>query len=134
MSQGNQALRVALAAVEQLPVNLQRQLAEQVLRAVAADEVLIIPLQRLSPAENTRLHELMDKNNDMRLTKMERQELEQLGARVDEIMLENSRLLARFARPELFDEAGNPIKRQFRAALKASTAKQNRTQRKATQR
>jgi hypothetical protein len=131
MSQRNQALKVALAAVEQLPVNLQRQLAEQVLQTVAADEVLVVPLQRLTPAENTRLHELMDKNNDGLLTKAERQELEQLGAKVDGIMLENSKLLAFIARPELFDEAGNPIKRRLRAAVKASAAKQNGKRRKA---
>ena len=125
MPQGNQALKVALAAVEQLPVNLQRQLAEQVLSAVASDEVLIVHLQRLAPAENARLQELMDKNNDGLLTKPERQELEQLGAKVDEMMLENSKLLARVTQPELFGKKGKPIKRLIQAALKSDAAKRH---------
>ena len=124
MPQGNQALKVALTAIEQLPVNLQRQLAEQVLSAMASDELLIVHLQRLSPAENARMHELMDKNNDGLLTKSEQIELERLGLKVDEMMLEKAKLLARVRRPELFDENGNPIEQSFRTALKTSAARE----------
>lgn len=134
MSQRNQALKVALAAVEQLPANLQRQLAEEVLQNVAAEDVLVIPLQRLAPAENDRLQELMDKNNDGLLTKAERQELEQLVAKVDQIMLENSRLLAFIKRPDLFDDNGNLVRRRLHAAAKAVAVKQNGERRKAKQR
>lgn len=134
MPNGNQALKVALAAVEQLPINLQRQLAEQVLLDVASDEVLIVHLRRLSPDENARLQALMDKNNDGLLTKSEQQELERLGAKVDELMLENSRLLARVKRPELFDENGDPIKRRIQNALKTSAAKRHGAKRKMAQR
>ncbi len=133
MAQSNQALRVALAAVEQLPVNLQRQLAEQVLSSVASDDLLIVRLKRLTPGEQSRLQELMDKNNDGFLTKSERAELERLGGKVDEMMLENSKLLARATRPDLFDESGEPIKQRVRAALKPP-AKQGNSKRKASQR
>ncbi|MGH9937093.1 MAG: hypothetical protein ACREAM_12650 [Blastocatellia bacterium] len=67
----------------------------------------------------------MDKNNEGLLTRAERLELEALGARVDEIMLENSKSLARATRPELFDEKGKPIKSRIRAALKSDSPKQN---------
>ncbi len=134
MTQRNQALRVALAAVEQLPVNLQRQLAEQVLLSVASDDLLIVRLQRLTPADQSRLQELMDKNNDGLLTKRERLELERLGTKVDKLMLNNSKLLALASRPELFDETGAPIKKHFQAALKSSETRQGGAKRKADQR
>lgn len=126
MAQSNQALKVALAAVEQLPANLQRQLAEQVLSTVASDDLLIVRLQRLTQEEESRLQTLMDKNNDGLLTKAERLELERLGKRVDEMMLRNSKLLALATRPDLFDESGSPIKERFRAALKSPIKKESR--------
>jgi len=126
MAQSNQALKVALAAVEQLPANLQRQLAEQVLSTVASDDLLIVRLQRLTQAEQSRLQTLMDKNNDGLLTRAERLELERLGKKADEIMLGNSKLLALATRPDLFDEDGSPIKERFRAALKSPIKKLNR--------
>ncbi len=109
MPKTNQALKVAMAAVEQLPRELQRRLAEQVLRTVASDELLIVPLKRLDAVDNERLQELMDKNNDGLLTKSERVELQRLGAVVDQMMLENAKSLARIVRPELFDENGQLI-------------------------
>ena len=125
MSQLNQALKVALAAVEQLPVKLQRQLAEQVLVSMAQGQMIIVYLKRLSPADQARLQELMDKNNEGLLTPAERLELEELGARVDKMMLENSKSLARATRPELFDQKGKPIKSRIRAALKSEAPKRN---------
>jgi len=133
MAQGNQALKVALAAVEQLPANLQRRLAEHVLSSVASDELLIVRLQRLTRDEQSRLQALMEKNNDGSLTKAERLELEKLGMKVDEMMLGNSRLIALATRPDLFDENGNPIKQRVRAALKSPAKKYSR-KRKAGQR
>jgi hypothetical protein len=59
----------------------------------------------------------MDKNNNDRLNRTERFELQRLGAEVDQIMLANSHGLAQALRPELFDERGRPIKRRFRQAL-----------------
>jgi hypothetical protein len=47
------------------------------------------------------------------------------------MMLENSKLLARVTRPELFDENGNPIKQRFRAALKGLASKRNGAKQKA---
>lgn len=60
----------------------------------------------------------MDKNNEGLITRAEYNELQKLVAEVDQIMLANSKTLARAVRPELFDEKGKPIKCRFQAALK----------------
>lgn len=130
MAQGNQALKVAMAAVEQLPREMQRQLAEQILRTVASDDLLILPLKRLTPAENERLQELMDKNNDGLLTKSERLELQRLAATVDQMMLENAKSFARIIRPELFDENGQLIEERAQEALKSESPKRHTQKRK----
>lgn len=133
MARTSQALKVAMAAVEQLPIKLQRQLAEQVLTTATTDELLIIPLKRLSHDENERLQELMDKNNDGLLTKNERLELDKLVAIVDEMMLENSKAFARAMRPELFDESGNLIEKRARLVMNSSTPKRRIQKRKGAQ-
>jgi len=126
MSQLNQALKVALAAAESLPPNLQRQLAERLLAANAQDERKVtIQLKQLSAAKQERLAELMDKNNEGLITPAEYDELQALVEEVDQIMLANSETLARAVRPELFDEQGKPIKRRFNAALKKPAAKRH---------
>lgn len=102
MAMNNQALKVALAAVEQLPVKLQRQLAEHVLLTTAEEDLVVVYFKQLSTADESRLQDLMDKNNDGQLTPAERAELKRLGAKADQIMLENSKALARASRPELF--------------------------------
>jgi hypothetical protein len=64
MSQTNQALEVALAAAQQLPLKLQRQLAERLMAATAPEEnTIAVYLHRLSPHKQARLADLMDKNN-----------------------------------------------------------------------
>ncbi len=134
MARTNQALKVAMAAVEQLPANLQRQLAEQVLTAVSTDELLVIPFKRLSQDDNERLQELMDKNNDGLLTRAERLELDKLVVIVDEMMLENSKSLARAMRPELFDENGDLIEKRARLTMGSATPKRRIQKRKVAQR
>jgi hypothetical protein len=121
MPQHNQALKVALAAAQQLPPNLQRQLAEQLIMTTLPDRsAVMVYLQRLSPREQARLTTLMDKHNEGRLSPPERKELQRLGTEVDEVLLANSSALARALRPELFDERGKPVKRRFRQALRTS--------------
>ena len=71
MKQNNQALKVALAAAQQLPPQLQRQLAEQLLTFAAPDRhTTLVYLQRLSPQKKSRLEKLMDKHNESRLTQI----------------------------------------------------------------
>lgn len=123
MPKHNQALKVAMAAVEQLPVQLQRQLAEEVLRTVASDDLLIVPLKRLNAADNERLQKLMDKNNDGALTSAERLELERLGTIVNKMMLENSKSFARALSPELFDENGQLIEERAQLVVKSESTK-----------
>ncbi|MBI3245265.1 MAG: hypothetical protein HYZ50_02020 [Deltaproteobacteria bacterium] len=119
MDQNHQALKVALAAVQQLPTKLQQQLAEQLLRELRPEKnTVVVSLQRLSQQKQVRLARLMDKHNDGRLSQAEQKELQQLGVEVDQGLLANSQALARALRPELFDERGRPLKRRFQHALK----------------
>jgi len=111
MTQSNQVLKVALAAARQLPLKLQRQLAERLIAATTPDEnTIVVCLQRLSPQKQARLAKLMDKNNEGRLSQAERLELKRLGAEVDQMLLANSQTLAHALRPELFDKRGRRIK------------------------
>jgi hypothetical protein len=122
MVQNHQALKIALAAVQQLPPKLQQQLAEQLLRELTPNEnTVVVALQRLSPRKQVRLAKLMDKHNDGRLSQAEQKELRQLGAEVDELLFTNSQTLARALRPELFDERGRLRKRRFQQALTDSS-------------
>jgi len=124
MVQNHQALKVALAAVQQLPTKLQRQLAEQLLRELTPDKnTVVVSLQRLSPQKQVRLARLMDKHNDGRLSQAEQKELQRLGVEVDQLLLANSQALARALRPELFDERGRPLKPRFRQMLKDSSCR-----------
>jgi hypothetical protein len=122
MTQSNQALKVALAAAQQLPPKLQKQLAEWLMRAAISDKnTVVVYLQRLSPHKQARLTKLMDKNTEGRLSQAEQLELQRLGAEVDQVLLANSHALARALRPELFDERGRPMKHRFRQALSESS-------------
>ena len=130
MPQTTQALKVALAAAQQLPPKLQRQLAEQLLLTTMPEKsTVMVYLQRLSLQKQTRLTKLMDKHNEGRLRQAERKELQQLGIEVDQALLANSSALARALRPELFDERGKPVKRRFRQALSASGVEPRESQR-----
>jgi hypothetical protein len=125
MNHNNAALKVALAAAEQLPRPLQRQLIERLVAASTPDEsTVVLYLQQLSPRKAARLGELMDKNNNGRLRRAEKSELKQLGLEVDRMLLANSYALARAIRPELFDARGRPVKPRFRqATAKPSSAR-----------
>jgi hypothetical protein len=122
INQTDQALRVAMAAVEQLPRKQQRQLTERLITTtVLQDNTTVLFLRRLSPQKQARLAELMDKNNNNRLNRKERLELQRLSSEVDQILLANSHALAQALRPELFDKRGRPIKSRFRQALNEPT-------------
>jgi hypothetical protein len=115
MNPTNQALKVALAAVKQLPPKLQKQLTERLISTSVGDEnIITVYLRRLSSQKQTRLAELMDKNNEGRLSRVEHLELKRLGSEIDQMLLANSHALARALRPELFDERGRLLKNRFR--------------------
>ena len=125
MVQNHQALKVALAAVQQLPTKLQQQLAEQLLRELTPDNnAVVVSLRRLSPQKQIRLARLMDKHNDGRLSQAEQKELQRLGVEVDQLLFSNSQALACALRPELFDERGRPLKSRFWQMLKDSSCRQ----------
>ncbi len=88
---------------------------------VLQENTTVVFLQRLSPQKQARLAELMDKNNNDRLNRKERLELQRLGSEVDQILLANSHALAQALRSELFDALGRPVKSRFRQALDAPT-------------
>lgn len=126
MAQPNEALRIALAAADRLPLKQRRQLAERLLGLTASKQNSItINLRRLPQSKQTRLAELMDKNSEGTLTASEGKELKALGNEVDETMLSNSITLARAARPELFDASGRLIKRRFRQAIGIASRRGN---------
>jgi len=63
MNQDNQALKVALAAAQELPPKLQRQLTERMMTAIKSEANLtVVYLERISPTKQRRLEKLMDKN------------------------------------------------------------------------
>jgi hypothetical protein len=118
MARPNQALKVAMAAVGQLPPRLQRQLAEEIIAAGRRDDqTTVIYLQRLPRSKRARLAALMDKRDKVRLSTAETIELKRLGSEVEQMLLANSHALAQALRPELFDQRGRPITRRFRQAL-----------------
>ena len=105
MTQNTQALKVALAAVQQLPLKLQHQLAERLMKTAMLDtHTTVLYLERLSPQKHARLAKLMDKNTEGQLSQAEKLELQRLGTEVNQMLLTNSHALTRALRPELFDE------------------------------
>ncbi|HXG91620.1 MAG TPA: hypothetical protein VNN73_04535 [Blastocatellia bacterium] len=114
-----QALEVALAAAQKLSRPAQHLLAERLLQGVARQShTIIVPLQQFDVTTQRRFQELMDRNNEGRLTQAERRELASLVRRYEEMMLANSQALARASRPELFDEAGRLVKSRLDQALR----------------
>jgi len=127
----DQALNVAMAAVEQLPRKHQKLLVERLIAATVLHEnTTVVYLRRLTPQKQARLAELMDKNNNRQLSRTEKLELNQLGAEVDQLLLENSRALAYALRPELFDQQGRPLKNRFRQAMNGSSVRHMKSSRK----
>ncbi len=134
MSRTNQAYQNALTAVEQLPAKLRIRLFEHVLTATEGDEnILFVGVRHPSAAMQSRLAELMDKNNEGQLTPFEQTELKQLVAESDEMALANARALARLLRPDLFDEKGRATKKRIKLALKSPPAKNHEPKQKARQ-
>ncbi len=110
MSQTNQALKAA----EQLSPKLRRQLALRLLAGGAVREKIVL-LHQLSAEKQERLGVLLEKNNEGELTPAERVHLKRLGAAADQIMLANSKALAKSLRPEVFDRQGRLVKKRLRS-------------------
>ncbi len=116
----DQALKVAMAAVGQLPPKHQRLLVERLVAAtVLRENTTVVYLRRLAPEKQARLAALMDKNDNHQLSRREKLELNRLGSEVDQMLLDNSQALASAQRPELYDKQGRPIKNRFRQAMAA---------------
>jgi len=119
MKQDNQALKVALAAAQELPPKLQRQLTVRMMTAIESEaNFTVVYLERLSPTKWRRLAKLMDRNNEGQLNRAEKLELKRFSAEVDRMLLANSHALVLALRPELFNEQGRPIKDRFKQALR----------------
>lgn len=120
-----------MAAVEQLPQRQQRELTKRLIATTVLNEnTTVLFLQRLSSQKQARLAKLMDKNNNNRLNRTERLELQRLASDVDQMLLANSHALAQALRPELFDTLGRPNKSRFRQALNAPTFRYENPNRK----
>jgi len=110
----NQALKVAMAAAEQLPPRLRRVLAQRLLSSSPTQDTTLILLHRLPAHSQARLALLVDKNSEGTLTAAERKELRSLSEKADRFMLRNSQALAQAVRPDLFNARGKPIQSRFR--------------------
>ena len=135
MAQPTEALRVALAAVERLPMRLRRQLAERLLASSETRQnTITVHLRRLPQNTQSRLATLLDKSSEDALTPAEQAELRALGNEADETMLSNSIALARASRPELFDASGLLIRKRFRHAVGIPSTSTRRSARENTRR
>jgi hypothetical protein len=127
----DQALKVAMAAVEQLPPKHQKLLVERLVTAtVLRENTTVVYLRRLAPEKQARLAELMDKNDNHQLSRREKLELNRLGSEVDQMLLDNSQALAYALRPELFDQQGRPIMSRLRQAVNRSSSRRAKPSRK----
>lgn len=105
-----EALEVALAAVQRLPRSARWALTERLFQQLTPrPHTRIVPLQQFDAVTQKRFQELMDRNNEGQLTPVERKELNSLVEQYEEIMLANSEALARVSYPEIFDETGRLI-------------------------
>lgn len=135
MSQTSQALTEAIAAVERLPLKLQRELAERLFAKTARERASVtVRLEQLPYEKQTRLAELLDKSNEGKLSRSEKTELKRLGSELDDMMCTNSVALARAVRPELFDAKGRPVKNRIRQAINTQSTQRAGTNPEKTQR
>jgi hypothetical protein len=124
MSQTNQALTEAIAAVERLPLKLQRELAERLFAKTARERAAVtVRLKQLPHEKQTRLSELLDKSNEGKLSRSEKTELKRLGSELDGVMFANSVALARAVRPELFDAKGRPQRARIHKAIETQSTR-----------
>lgn len=92
-----------LKRVQQLSLRAQRQLAEALLRSANDDEQsILVTMRRLHQDIQTRLQDLMERNNEGQLTPGEREELKALVGRYETILLFNTVALLQANCPELF--------------------------------
>jgi hypothetical protein len=125
-----QALEVALAAARKLSRPARRILAERLLRDTAVpSNTILVPLRQFDATTQKRFQELMDRNNEGRLTQAGRRELEELVSRYEQMMVTNSEALARASHPELFNQRGRLVKSRLNAFLRGRI-KENKHRRK----
>jgi len=126
-----QALEVALAAARKLSRPSRRMLAERLLRDAAVQpNTILVPLRQFDTTTQKRFQELMDRNNEGRLTRAERAELADLMRRYEEMMVANSEALARASHPELFDETGRLVKSRLDGVLRTKIKKEENGKKK----
>jgi hypothetical protein len=71
-----------------------------------------------SKSAEKRFQELMDRNNEGRLTPAEQRELHRFVKQDEEMMLANSETLLRASAPKLFDEAGRLAPSRLKNAIR----------------
>jgi hypothetical protein len=107
MSEGFASYQTILKQARQLPPRVRLQLAETLLRPTHGDEqVVLISMRRLQPEAQARFLELMDRHNEGKLGPKEREELQSLVARYEDLMLFNTETLLTANHPELFTSSG----------------------------
>lgn len=119
MSVVSKRFQTALAAAEALPPSAQRRLAEHLLRqSEEATHLVFVPLRHFAPDVQTRFDALMEASNEGTLTPQERDELSDLVAQYEQMMLLNSEALLRGTHPQLFDESGRLVQSRLDQAIR----------------
>lgn len=127
MKHDNQALKVALAAAQQLSPRLQRQLAEQLLTFAAPDQhTVLVYLQRLSPQRPSCLEQLMI-NITRDTSRRQKGESCRNALRKSIICCLPIPKPSRALRPELFDERGKPVRKRFQRAVREPSSRLSTT-------
>jgi hypothetical protein len=127
MSEGSASYQTILAQARRLPRRVRLQLAETLLRPAGADEqIVFVSMRRLQPDAQARFLKLMDRHNDGKLKPKEREELNDLVARYEELMLANSETLLAANHPALLTSGGRlRLKEARRTARQKSLARQH---------
>jgi hypothetical protein len=119
MPQTTANYRRVLKEARQLPLRARHQLAEDLLRPDNGDEqTILISMRRMHQDAQSRFQDLMERNNEGQLASGEREELEDLVARYNAILLLNTEALLKANCPELFTPSGRLSRRRLVRSLR----------------
>jgi hypothetical protein len=119
MTQATRSYQSILKQAERLSPRARRQLAETLLRPADAEEqVIVIWMRQFGPVAQARFKDLMDRHNDGQLSAHEREELKNLVARYESLMLVNSETLLKTTYPELFTHTGRLARKKLERTLR----------------
>ena len=124
MTEASVGYPTILKQARKLPSREQHKLAEALLRPASGDEqVVIVSMRRLQAGAQARFLELMDQHNAGRLGPQERQELQGLVTRYEDLMLLNTAMLLKATYPQLFSASGRMRRTDLKRTLRQRTSR-----------